>query len=687
MALKRIFVGTKVVGYRDTSSGKITKADNLSKNESKIYNKRTGSSKTDTTEYATEKAKQIMDEIDPKQSQNIQVIKQEQKDINSNSNVKTKAEYATPNAARVLKDIGYKGNVKVSTSDSIPQLKIKKVSKELNKENYTVYQVAKAAKLNPWQVLRRPEPYQPKEKKVYIGKDPRQPQINKKAFYQNQAEVWATKKSMANKPKEKPSNPWASVLLGKNVARTIANPDIVFKENENKMDSVLGKSPIYSTGKLISNTGPLLGSAMEKTGTFFSKVNEKIKPFVKESKYIPGPIQTMYYGGKIGETYLKGEGQNIKEKPIGTSLRAGATYVTGMGFGYVEGKMAVSTVTTTGAKATKAAWKIGTLGMGGLYGMEQTKKYKEAETSQDKDKVIGETITDLGLFTIGGIKGYKIGSGKTGGKVDVTPIESEKPTRFKESFIKREYNKESKSWKWYEIDKSNPARKQEINRADIKKYKDLFGLQNKKGESRLSITREEGKTSRLTDRPKYENVNKERSLMESKPKPIINTKPKSISRSRSINEIRPTSRSKGGEISIYKGSDIVTKPRQTDIILRQDTKDLVSRRKYEVTKQDPRDIISRKQYDLIKPDSNPKPNPPGVRGGGGGLGGGFPFGFSFGGNIGGGGIRGFFNTRKRTVKGKKGDYLPSLSAITFGIKGTTPKGELSGLEQRPLPIK
>jgi len=211
MALKRIFVGTKVVGYRDTSSGKITKADNLSKNESKIYNKRTGSSKTDTTEYATEKAKQIMDEIDPKQSQNIQVIKQEQKDINSNSNVKTKAEYATPNAARVLKDIGYKGNVKVSTSDSIPQLKIKKVSKELNKENYTVYQVAKAAKLNPWQVLRRPEPYQPKEKKVYIGKDPRQPQINKKAFYQNKAEVWATKKSIANKQKEKPINPRASV--------------------------------------------------------------------------------------------------------------------------------------------------------------------------------------------------------------------------------------------------------------------------------------------------------------------------------------------------------------------------------------------------------------------------------------------------------------------------------------------
>ena len=536
----------------------------------------------------------------------------------------SKSSYATETAARVLQDIGYKGDVKVSHGKY-------KVYQELPEDQYKRYERTQN-KASFFQAERRPEPIS----ETIVTKDKTPSRLTPESevsFRENFSSNIAGMRQQAQTDGNK----------------IVGRPDFMARSMEES----------HLTTRVVK---PLLNKYSDFMGGFVGDTKEEKQMastgFKVGAKLITSPalqpewkLEYLRKNPSDSPTsdFLSGMGgqvmYDIRYKPAKTMATFGLGYVTGAGSLFLK------------TPIKKAAGIVGMSLVTGVWGGSKVAEAYFKMTPVEKGMVAGGATMELGTFSTGFSVGRGSGlsggisrgtSGGTAAKID--PIS--KPTTknpFKPEFTRDVYGEKL------------PSGKYRYSARDIRTDTRIELTKLQFGKSKV-YTEQTKLNLKIRGRKAQSDVTLRRSeIMKPKPRDITEM-PKSLipSRGRGI-----TTRPKT-DITTTPKFNILTRPK-TDLVTRPKT-DLVTRGKTDVT------------------TLRPRPRPVKPTGGGGGGFGGFPIIKlpNFGG--GGGGLLKSFSSGFKPRAGKRG-YKASLSSREFNIVGKTPRGKLSGLEERPLKRK
>lgn len=692
--------------------------------------------------YTTKKAKEVLKQIDPVEAGRVktpQEAQEEEQIENKTLEVKetviaareteTKQKATTerivilPEAARALKDISegkakgissiygktelQKG--KVPTGQTLPGGKTEFYT-TLSEPEYFQYSLYKDIDQEKkfYEAARRPEPLYAQAQVAPLGSFTSLTNKEKQAFKAQQQEIWKEMKE----PKK---------VQDYTYTEAITNPDAFYKAF--KDSGVVEKGLSFISRKtsvseedvtriynMYTPFNPLAKvEGISIVGKGIRAGTEYAEDIIKTSEEygLKQPI-TISLSQKALTYTLKSEGRYMEERPISFAATSSISAAAGFGFGAVENYFATSTLKGFGPTATKITTRALAAGGTIIWGKERGEAILTAETPKQQQVEFGKTITEAGVFTLAFKGVYKPPTGKGPASViDEIPKDVPKAPKGKfnpyDYFIKTVKGEGGRS-KFYRINRQT-GKAEEINRADIFKYKDIFGLKGKKGTARTpEIFRPKPKTEKPADifKPTKTETTSELIKVEEysirRPRPTTKGEVTTIIRDVGTIKERPLVETtklppvtiKEKPISV-KPTFPIEKPKGRDIF--KPTTDLTNRptsiirtREYPIKEIEKYPIKERPRSDITeigRGGRRPVPE------GGGGGGGGFPIGGFLGdlpNPFGGGGPRGKFKKGKRTPKGR-GSYLPSLSALAFGIEGTAPTGKLSGLEFRPISKK
>lgn len=228
---------------------------------------------------------------------------------------------------------------------------------------------------------------------------------------------------------------------------------------------------------------------------------------------------------------------------------------------------------------------------------------------------------------------------------------------------------------WWSTRKDGPK---EYTEAKFKPMKEGEQVQTKWTKGKIKEKIKEAEVWKQKEKVGKEPFRRSTELQRSRKTALERTKPKPLSRP--IIPRTPIRPKTGG---VIKGSKPPAPIKSNSLTIPKDT----PTKPPNIYRPKPPKIIDRPKPPKIidKPKSPTRPKDPYKSSFGNRIKGGLPplFGKLDLPDIGGGGGGPLWGRKTKGRSGKK-TYLPSISAITFNIKGTRPKGKLTGLEMRPI---